>query len=83
MNRTITVPEDYIAIPITEYVELINDGQILAMMLNCLFDNAYLSYDKSELRFSDNSITALLKSSQYATRYRLNLEELKSEVEDE
>ena len=83
MDRTITIPEEYVAIPITEYVDLIGDSQILAMMLNCLFDNAYLSYDKRELRFSDNSITELLKSSQYATRYKLNLEALKAEVEDE
>ena len=60
MNGYITNNEDRVVITVEEYVDLIRDSQTLESLLQALFDNAELSYDKKDLRFDDSSTRHVL-----------------------
>lgn len=81
-NKMITLPDDYMAITVDEYSEMLADSNLLMMVINCLMNGLSLSYAGDELNFNDASIRAVLKASPYAHRYRLRLEELQEEKED-
>lgn len=81
-NKMITLPDDYMAISVDEYSEMLADSNLLMMFINSLMNGSGLSYNGEYLVFDDLAIRVLLKASPYAHRYRLRLEELQEEKED-
>lgn len=87
MKEYITSNEDRVVITIEEYVDLIRDSQTLEALLQALFDNAELSWDKKDLRFDDTStrhvLIALCRNKYYGKLISLKMLEAKEEKKDD
>lgn len=82
-NTYITTNEDRVVITIEEYIDLIRDSQTLEAILEAIFENAELSWDKKSLRLDDSSIchvlSALCRNRYHARLYNL---QAKKEIEE-
>ena len=82
-NRMITLPEEYMAITVDEYGNLLADSQTLIFRINGMMDKAHLSYSGDYLVFEDNALRTLLMASPYAHRYRNKMQDLTEEKEEQ
>lgn len=62
MAEKMIIPEDYVAIPVDEYAELIESRSNLDIFCNALYGGARLSWDKKSLQFNDSDLNAVLKA---------------------
>lgn len=81
-NSLVTVPLDYVAIPVDVYSNLQSDSDLLTMLIDGLMNASSLCYSGEYLLFDDGAIRTLLKASPYAHRYRNKLRKLQEEKEE-
>ena len=80
-NKMLTIPEDYVCIPLEVYDDLMTESNDFALLKSCLFQNCDLGYRGDSLLFDSSAICLTLSLLDY-NRYKNTLNRLKEEAED-
>ena len=78
MDRTITIPEDHVCIPLEMYDDLMTDSNDLAILKSVLFQNCQLGYKDKYLVFNGEDVSMILSLLDH-NRYKNTLNRLKEE----